>query len=224
MIEFRALTADEVECRVNTVGKSGVSLLLYKDARADMKLLDETVGAMNWQRHHSRENANCTISIWDEDKKQWVSKEDTGTESYTEKEKGLASDSFKRAGTNWGIGRELYTAPFIWVESGDVKLEQKNGKNTTYDTFSVVAMAVEQGVIVHLEIKNNRTDKVVYKYGKKVEAKISKEKQSELLLLVGETNSDLGKMLSVYNVQSLADMTEPMYEKCKRQLMKKKEQ
>ena len=221
MIEFRALTADEVECRVNTVGNNGVSLLLYKDARADMKLLDETVGAMNWQRHHSRDNANCTISIWDEDKKQWVSKEDTGTESYTEKEKGLASDSFKRAGTNWGIGRELYTAPFIWVDSSDVKIEQKNGKNTTYDTFSVVEMKVDQGVIVQLKIKNNRTNKTVFEFGENKVVYLDKEKQSELMHLVAQTNSDFEKILKSYKVNNLAEMSLLQYENCKKILLNK---
>lgn len=93
MLEFRLLKADEIEARISQVSEKGVTLLLYKDARCDMNILDETVGPLNWQRHHSRENANCTVSIWDEDKKQWIEKEDTGTESKTEVEKGLASDS-----------------------------------------------------------------------------------------------------------------------------------
>lgn len=118
-LEFRTLRADEIEVRVGQKKKDGTkqSLLLYKDARCDMALLDEVVGAMNWKREHTRDNANCIVSIWDREKAQWVSKEDTGTESNTEKEKGLASDSFKRACFNWGIGRELYTAPQIWVGS-----------------------------------------------------------------------------------------------------------
>lgn len=118
-IEFRDLTADEIEIRVGQAIKSdkfeGCSLLLYKNARVDMDLLDEVVGSENWQRSHTRDNANCIISIWDNEKKQWVSKEDTGTESNTEAEKGLASSSFKRAGTNWGIGRSLYSSPKIIV-------------------------------------------------------------------------------------------------------------
>ncbi len=76
-----------------------------------MDILDETVGVYNWKREHTRDNANCIVSIYDQEKKEWISKEDTGTESNTEKEKGLASDSFKRACVNLGIGRELYTAP-----------------------------------------------------------------------------------------------------------------
>ena len=97
MKKFRTLRADEIDCRVATVTEKGITLLLYKDARCDMNILDEAVGAENWQRHHSRDNANCTVAIWDDSKNQWIEKEDTGTESNTEKEKGLASDSFKRA-------------------------------------------------------------------------------------------------------------------------------
>lgn len=151
---FRALRADEVDVRVAMVkdmpGKQGVQLLLYKDARCDMNILDETVGPMNWQRNHTRDNANCVVSLWDEDKGQWIAKEDTGTESNTEKEKGLASDSFKRACVNWGIGRELYTAPFIWVTPPAVEIKDKK----TYDRFSVREMAVQNGRITHLVIWN----------------------------------------------------------------------
>ena len=125
----RALTASDVECRVATCKASGVSLLLYKTARCDMQILDETYGPMNWQRRHSRDNANCTIAVWDDDKKQWVEKEDTGTESNTEAEKGLASDSFKRAGFNWGIGRELYTAPFIWISAANADVVDSGRKD-----------------------------------------------------------------------------------------------
>lgn len=137
-MEFRTLRADEIECRVATANKqSGASLLLYKDARADMIILDETVGAENWTRRHTRDNANCIVSIWDEKKSQWIEKEDTGTESNTEKEKGLASDSFKRACVNWGIGRELYTAPFIWINADKINWYSKNGKDYPKDRFKV---------------------------------------------------------------------------------------
>lgn len=158
MLRFRDLTAEDVECRVNTVTETGCSLLLYKDSRCDMNILDETVGCLNWQRSHSRENANCTVSIWDDDKKQWISKEDTGTESYTEKEKGLASDSFKRACFNWGIGRELYTAPFIWITN--VKIETRNGKPTTKERFYVRNMSVVNKRITYLVIVNKKGDVV----------------------------------------------------------------
>lgn len=166
MKQFRALTADDIECRVSTVSDKGCSLLLYKDARCDMKILDETVGAENWKRSHELINGNlfCNVSIWDEGKKEWVTKQDVGTESYTEKEKGQASDAFKRACFNWGIGRELYTAPFIWIKSGNVTLTQKNGKSTTYDKFRVTQIIVINGEIKALAIKNDSQDKMVFSY------------------------------------------------------------
>lgn len=151
---FRPLRADEIEVRVSTISEKGVTLLLYKDARCDQNILDETVGAMNWQRHHTRDNANCIVSIWDKDKAQWIEKEDTGTESYTEKEKGLASDSFKRACFNWGIGRELYTAPHIWVSSENCNITNKNGKLTTYDKFVVEKIDTQDGKIEQIAIWN----------------------------------------------------------------------
>lgn len=114
-LKFRKLNADEIEVRPARVTSGGVFLLLYKDARCDQNILDETVTPMRWQRHHSRDNANCVVSIYDEDISQWIEKEDTGKESFDEKEKGLASDSFKRACVNWGIGRELYTAPNLFI-------------------------------------------------------------------------------------------------------------
>ena len=160
---FRDLTADEIEVRVASVTPKGVSLLLYKDARVDQNILDETVTPWNWMRSHSRDNANCTVSIWDESKKQWISKEDTGVESFTEKEKGLASDSFKRACFNWGIGRELYTAPFIWVKKEDcTKHEQKDGKWKCGDSFVVESISIKDKRIVDISIKNVKTKQIVY--------------------------------------------------------------
>lgn len=167
---FRALRADEIDARVAQCKQKGVQLLLYKNARCDMNILDETVGPMNWMRRHVRENANCIVSIYDKDRKQWIEKEDTGTESNTEAEKGLASDSFKRACVNWGIGRELYTAPFIWIKAGDVTLKEGtyNNKPTykTYDTFSVEEMDVKDGQIIAVTIRNDTTGKRVFTWKK----------------------------------------------------------
>lgn len=129
MKEIPLLTANDVECRIKKITNEGAVLLLYKTARVDMRILDEVYGSMNWQRHHEVINDNlfCTISIWDSEKSQWVSKQDVGTESNAEAEKGQASDAFKRAGFAWGIGRELYDAPFIWI----------SGKVSKYDRFHV---------------------------------------------------------------------------------------
>ena len=163
MKEFRKLKADEIECRIGLIKESGLTLLLYKDARVDMNILDETVGPLGWKREHTRDNKNCIVSIYDENKKEWVSKEDTGTESNTEAEKGLASDSFKRACFNWGIGRELYSAPFIWVDALSCNIIQNQGKYKCTDKFSVVKLTYKQnGDIDGLCIKNVKTGKIVF--------------------------------------------------------------
>ena len=155
MCMFRDLRADEIECRVAQANEYGVTLLLYKDARCDQTILDETVGEFGWQRQHTRDNANCIVSIWDEKKQQWISKEDTGTESNTEKEKGLASDSFKRACFNWGIGRELYTAPNIRISPDKcASLKEYSGKWKCFDNFKVEAIRIENKRIVALSILN----------------------------------------------------------------------
>lgn len=159
---FRLLRADEIDCRISQISKDGkwLDLLLYKDARCDMNILDETVGPFNWMREHSRENANCTVSIWDAEKQQWISKEDTGTESNTEAEKGLASDSFKRACTNWGIGRELYTAPFIWIPAS--RCDIKDGRKC-YDKFEVLEISYTQDrKISTLSIGNSTKQTLVF--------------------------------------------------------------
>ena len=168
MLKFRTLKESEIDVRVQSCTQNGCILLLYKDARCDMNILDETVGPMNWKREHTRDNANCIVSLWDEDKKQWVSKEDTGTESTTEKEKGQASDSFKRACFNWGIGRELYTGPFIWVNASDVtKITEKTvGNRKVYgcsDKFKVEKIAYDDNKnIIGLSIKNTTNKKRVF--------------------------------------------------------------
>ena len=157
-LKFRPLEASEIDVRMATVKENGISLLLYKDARCDMNILDETVGAYNWKREHTRDNANCIVSIWDSEKGQWISKEDTGTESFTEKEKGLASDSFKRACFNWGIGRELYTAPFIWVPKDKCNITENK---KCFDKFYVEKIKYDSNRnIIALSIINENAKKL----------------------------------------------------------------
>lgn len=162
-MRFRNLEASEIDVRIAFV-KEGqyIQLLLYKDARCDMNILDECVGALNWKRKHTRENKNCIVSIWDDTKQQWISKEDTGVESNTESEKGLASDSFKRACFNWGIGRELYTAPDIRISLTKYPFLNK------YSKFRVYHLQTENGKIVELGIKANvqNEEKDVFKWKK----------------------------------------------------------
>lgn len=158
-LSVRLLRADEIECRVSTINEKGLSLLLYKDARVDQKILDETFTPFGWMRSHQIIDGNlyCTVEIWDAEKCQWIAKQDVGTTSYSEKEKGQASDSFKRACFNWGIGRELYTAPFIWIPAEKVSIQKKDNKYVTYDRFSVRSIAYNgQREIVELTVVNGK--------------------------------------------------------------------
>ena len=139
---MRTLRKEEINVKPKQVINGKILLLLYKDARVDMDMLDEEFGAMNWRRSHKEVAGNlfCTIEVWNKDISQWVAKEDVGIESNMEKEKGEASDSFKRAGFNWGIGRELYTTPQIWVslKSGE------DNKGRVYTKFFVDRIEYEE--------------------------------------------------------------------------------
>lgn len=171
--KFRLLRADEIECRVATCNKNGVSLLLYKDARCDMNILDETLGATSWQRDHKELKGviYAGVGIYDDTKVEpkWIWKWDAGAESYTEKEKGEASDSFKRACVNWGIGRELYTSPFIWVKAADTKIEKDdNGKYKCKDSFYVADIEYEDDIVSYLLICN-KNNAIVYQFNEPAE-------------------------------------------------------
>lgn len=181
---MRTLRADEIECRVGHSTSTGASLLLYKDARVDMRLLDEVYGPMNWQRRHEVVNGNlfCTIEIWDNEKRCWVSKQDVGKESLTEGEKGEASDSFKRAGFNWGIGRELYSAPFIWV---NITADDLNTKGQIKAKFICREIGYnDKNEINHLVIVDGKGN-ARFTYGKEV-PKVGKPKETSLAEAVAE--------------------------------------
>jgi len=171
---FRDLKSKEIDCRVSQIKKPWLSLLLYKDARVDMDILDETVGNMNWDRDHKELKGNiyAGIGIWNEKLNRMVWKWDAGKESFNEGEKGEASDSFKRAGFNWGIGRELYTAPQIFIPITDndglinFEIEEDKGKLRTKTKFYVEAIQIENKEITALSIKNNKGKRVfVWKRG-----------------------------------------------------------
>ena len=161
MCKFRDLRADEIECRVQQVKENGLVLLLYKDARVDMNILDETVGASNWQREHyeCKGNLFCRVGIKCGEpiaspSCEWVWKSDCGTESNTEAQKGEASDSFKRACFNWGIGRELYTAPFTWIPADKCNIKQAGNAYKCFDKFVVEKIIIENKQITALAIWN----------------------------------------------------------------------
>ena len=231
---IRLLNPEEIECRIGTISEKGLSLLLYKDARADMKILDEHFGPMNWQRKHEVIGGNlyCTVSVWDDNKQQWISKSDFGTESYAEKEKGQASDSFKRACVSLGIGRELYTAPFIWIAANKVKIENKNGRVTTYDKFRVsdityndnreicgITIVNQNGICVYSLISQNNKNKS--ELGNDVSSNnISREETVNKELK--RTGVALDAVLERYGVNSIEEMTDVTYQKALSGLKKTK--
>lgn len=208
MLEFDLLTAEQIEVRVAQINEKSCSLLLYKDARVDMNMLDRhpLIGPENWQckYYECKGNLYCSVGILAKHtleptlrgevigepihvtpkNSQWIWKDDCGTESYTEKQKGEASDAFKRACFRWGIGRELYTSPDImfWCKHGqninlrannmkyeDYVQSKKNDdsrpKCSTYDKFSVEKIKYnDQRQITDLAIRNNTLNKRVFVY------------------------------------------------------------
>ena len=162
MKDIRLLGPDDIDVRIQSVNSGGARLLLYKNARVDMNILDETFGPMNWKREHTRDNTNCIVSVWDDEKKEWVSKEDTGTDSNMDAQKGRASDSFKRACFNWGIGRELYTAPDMFVYKSDLKTFNQNGdRYACFDEFTVTDIRYQGRNISYVAILNRKNGKTI---------------------------------------------------------------
>lgn len=230
---IRLLEADEIECRIGTISEKGVSLLLYKDARADMKILDETYGPCGWQRKHELIGGNlyCTVSVWDEEKQQWICKSDVGTESYTEKEKGQASDSFKRACVSVGIGRELYTAPFIWIAASKVKLQDRNGKLVTYDKFSVSSIAYNDKREIESLVIVNQDGKAVYgnaaNQQTSAKSRTARPKDDEHAEAINKelqrTGVALDTVLQRYGVSSISEMSADVFNNAMNSLKKTKD-
>ena len=232
----RLLKADEINCRVQKLTKTGGAIiLLYKDARVDMNILDETFGAMNWQRQHISIDGNlhCIISVWDDTKKQWVSKQDVGTESFTEATKGEASDSFKRAGFNWGIGRELYTGPFIFVKLNPDEWETDDrGKVATTFKFglSVKEIGYNNANEINRLVLVDKRGEVRYTLGQKtaepvfekpkpkepvkvtvVQPDVLKSRNAELKALLKDRNKTLDDYKRIAGERTASGMTDDEY-------------
>lgn len=211
-LKFRNLRADEIECMVKTQVKGkGAFLCIYKNARADMNILDETVGACNWQRHHSRDNQNCVVSIWDEDKRCWIDKEDAGEESSNNNGKGLASSSFKRACTNWGIGRALYTAPRMWVSQEDLKIDDSGKIRSFFDVEEVIYDELD--IIIRLVIKTSEGKTLTFTQNpatvtRKDAVVFDREaKLCELRLLAKEKHVYIEEICQTYNASTVEDLS-----------------
>lgn len=214
MKNFRLLRADEIECRVAQIKANGLSLLLYKDARCDMNILDETVGWDKWKKSYSRDNRNCTVSVWSDTLKEWISKEDTGTESNTEQEKGLASDSFKRACFNFGIGRELYTAPFIWIPSNACNITANGQKYACYDRFEVTNIEYDENErISGLTIVNSKTKAIVYELKSKAKSELPANMQNTLRKALKAHGYSEKEVCDHFKVEQLKELSIDQFKK-----------
>ena len=226
--QIRLLEVNEIECRIGTINESGLSLLLYKDARVDQKILDECFSPCGWKRSHQEIGGSlyCTVEVWDEEKKQWIGKQDVGTESYTEKEKGQASDSFKRACVNWGIGRELYSAPFIWISAEKAAIRCEGKRCVTSERFQVSAIGYdERREINHLEICNSKGITVFRMQAKKestaprrlkntpeeVKAQLSEKMRTDLQKELRRTGISLEQVLARYHLDDVSQMQPEHY-------------
>lgn len=228
---FRKLTANDVEARVQSCDENGFILLLYKNARCDMNVLDEAVGAENWQREHyeCKGNLFCRVGIninyMDEGLEQeYIWKADCGTESNTEKEKGESSDSFKRACVNWGIGRELYTAPKTKIK-GHTYQPKHNGKEVykpEYYAFDVVEMEVSDEMprritkltIIGKSMQGGYHEDEIFSWtdkskpAPKAEPKADAKATPKQIELLKEKykGDNLAKLLTVNNIKSIEDL------------------
>ena len=225
MNKFRLLKADEIECRIAQVKSNGIALLLYKTARTDANLLDETVGDVMWENDfkiidgvlYGGIGIHRLVSDIDGNVKDVVNwKWDAGTESNTEAEKGRASDAFKRAGFKWGIGRELYSAPFIWI--GSDKCSIKDGK--CFDKFEVTSIGYDENSdISELVIVNSKSRVEVFRWTSKDkpkesfngEDKISAVKVKSLTKTCKNDDIPIGFILQKCKIEKLEDMREEQF-------------
>jgi hypothetical protein len=204
-MDIRLLKANEIECRIGRMNDKGIALLLYKDARADMKILDEVFGFDGWEREHQLIDGKlfCTVRVWSEKRNCWISKQDVGTESMTEKEKGQASDSFKRAGFNWNIGRELYTAPFIWIKLDASEVNTRNGKPSTYTKFLVKEIGYNEHREINKLVISDEKGKVRYSMGGTAKVEQPKPKESDEDDLIQMAYSDITNAKDVASLQEV---------------------
>ena len=218
-MNIRTLYANEIECRIGMVNEKGLSLLLYKNARVDMQILDECFGIFGWQRQHTciEGNLYCTIQIKDPETQQWIAKEDVGVSGYTEKEKSQASDAFKRACVKHGIGRELYTAPYIWINAKDAGIKtDNNGKATTKKKFSVNLITyTSDRKIDELEIVDQDMNIVFKQYASQ---KIDDIKYKVLVEKLNEAKVTMDEVVELFHVNTLQEMDINQWNRCMRKL------
>lgn len=219
--KIRLLRAEEIECRIAAINEQGISILLYKDARVDQRILDETFGPFGWKRSHQCINGSlyCTVEIYDKETGLWISKQDVGSAGFSEKEKSQASDSFKRACFNWGIGRELYSAPFIWVPSSNVNIQKRGEKYFCSNRFSVSSIGYNADREISSLTLINEKGTAVYKLKAK-KSGISTEQMDSLKAELNRTGVEMEAVKDRYHIERPEQMSEELYAKVMQALSK----
>lgn len=226
--EIRLLRAEEIEVRVGAIYDKGITLLLYKDARVDMNILDEVFGYDGWTREHIMfgDSMFCEVKVRSRETGEWISKMDIGSPSFAEPLKGAASDSFKRACVNIGIGRELYTAPFIWLARDKVNIKQEKGKEMVKDSFSVQSIEYneEKRSITGLVIVNQKGDAVFNHTSRKREERkqkgLSARQTSLIMKELNRTGIAAASVCRKYNLEKISDMPPALWDKAMESLEK----
>lgn len=219
--KIRLLRAEEIECRIAAINEQGISILLYKDARVDQRILDETFGLFGWKRSHQCINGNlyCTVEIYDKETGMWISKQDVGAAGFAEKEKSQASDSFKRACFNWGIGRELYSAPFIWVPASNVNIQKRREKFCCNNRFSVSSIGYNADREISSLTVVNEKGAAVYKLNPKNKG-LSTEQMDSLKAELNRTGIEMEAVKDRYHIERPEQMSEELYAKVMQALSK----
>lgn len=208
MNQYGLLNADDIECRVQQISAKGLSLLLYKNARIDAQKLDSVVGPDKWQCkfYECKGTLFCSVGI-KTPLGEWIWKDDAGAPSNMESQKGEASDSFKRACFKHGIGRELYTTPFIWITPDGANITANGQKYVCYDRFKVTDIRYDLDRICYLEIFNEKKQQIVYTWGTKNTDRISKKDA----LIITQTLEHEGikpeLVWELYKVRSATELT-----------------
>ena len=218
-ITIPLLKANQIECRIGTISEKGLSLLLYKDARVDQQILDEQFGIFGWKRSHTCINGSifCTVEVYDPDKGEWIGKQDVGTAGQMEKEKSSASDSFKRSCVNFGIGRELYSAPFIWCSSGNVEIQKRGDRFYCNERFSVNSIEYDDNrEICGLTIVNGK-GQCVYQYQQNRKSQkediLTSDQKKAFYSELQRTGIPKTEVYRRYKIRDENEITQPLFSK-----------
>lgn len=224
---FRDLTADEIELRVGTCNEKGFTLLLYKNARCDMNMLDETLGTMNWESDYKEVKGNlyAGIGVYDETRNIFVWKWDCGVESRENdgnEKKGEASDAFKRAGFKWGIGRELYTSPLIYIAGNTEQYKNTYVPTKDYRNLKVSKIIIKDKQIIDLEI-SKKNGEIVFSTNKTI-SKPTTTTQNKTIqnnkLLCKKCGAEITEKIANYSTDLLGM---PLCLNCQQELRKNKD-